>query len=392
MVQNYQKIGNYISVLDNRNADGGVTNLMGISIDKCYIPSVANVIGTDLHNYKVIRRGQFACSLMQVSRDQRIPLAMYAVDEPAIMSPAYVMFEVNRPDELLPEYLELWFKRAEFDREASFYAVGGVRGSLDWEDFCKMKLPIPPILEQKTIVRDYQVITDRIKILRRINSNLETQACTIIASKVGMPILLNKSNEEISKLSEQNEICAIEEYCLNMSTGATPSRTEKDFWTKGTIPWLKSGEVHNCCIFEVGEHITEKALNSTSVKMQKGGTVVMAMYGATAAQVGFLCIDATTNQAICALVCSSFEKSAYLYFSLILSQREIFKQANGGAQDNLSKEMIEKFKIIKLPEDVIQTMRLPTLLNSIKYNTCELSKLKRLSELIVGKMQRGYKR
>jgi restriction endonuclease S subunit len=392
MVQNYQKIGNYISVLDNRNADGGVTNLMGISIDKCYIPSVANVIGTDLHNYKVIRRGQFACSLMQVSRDQRIPLAMYAVDEPAIMSPAYVMFEVNRPDELLPEYLELWFKRAEFDREASFYAVGGVRGSLDWEDFCKMKLPIPPILEQKTIVRDYQVITDRIKILRRINSNLETQACTIIASKVGMPILLNKSNEEISKLSEQNEICAIEEYCLNMSTGATPSRTEKDFWTKGTIPWLKSGEVHNCCIFEVGEHITEKALNSTSVKMQKGGTVVMAMYGATAAQVGFLCIDATTNQAICALVCSSFEKSAYLYFSLILSQREIFKQANGGAQDNLSKEMIEKFKIIKLPEDVIQTMGLPTLLNSIKYNTCELSKLKRLSELIVGKMQRGYKR
>ena len=111
MAQNYQKIGDYISVVDNRNTDGSITNLMGISIDKCYIPSVANVIGTDLHNYKVIRKGQFACSLMQVSRDQRIPLAMYTSDEPAIMSPAYVMFEVSRPDELLPEYLELWFKR-----------------------------------------------------------------------------------------------------------------------------------------------------------------------------------------------------------------------------------------------------------------------------------------
>ena len=172
MAQNYQKIGDYISVLDNRNADGSISNLTGISIDKCYIPSVANVIGTDLNNYKVIRKGQFACSLMQVSRDQRIPLAMYTSDEPAIMSPAYVMFEVNRPDELLPEYMDLWFKRAEFDREASFYAVGGVRGSLDWEDFCKMKLPVPPISEQRKIVHDYKVITDRIELLRKMNEKL----------------------------------------------------------------------------------------------------------------------------------------------------------------------------------------------------------------------------
>ena len=172
MAQNYQKIGDYITVIDNRNSDGAITNLMGISIDKCYIPSVANVIGTDLNNYKVIRKGQFACSLMQVSRDQRIPLAMYTSDEPAIMSPAYVMFEVNRLDEILPEYMELWFKRAEFDREASFYAVGGVRGSLDWEDFCKMKLPVPSISEQRKIVHDYQVITDRIELLRKINKTL----------------------------------------------------------------------------------------------------------------------------------------------------------------------------------------------------------------------------
>ncbi len=175
MIQNYKKIGDYISVVDNRNADGSITNLMGISIEKCYIPSVANVIGTDLHNYKVIRKGQFACSLMQVSRDQRIPLAMYTLDEPAIMSPAYVMFEVNRPEKILPEYMELWFKRAEFDREASFYAVGGVRGSLDWEDFCKMKLPVPSISEQRKIVHDYKVITDRIELLRKMNENLEEQ-------------------------------------------------------------------------------------------------------------------------------------------------------------------------------------------------------------------------
>lgn len=103
MTGNYHKIGDYISVIDNRNTDGSITKLMGISIDKCYIPSVANVIGTDLSNYKVIRRGQFACNLMHVSRDQRIPIAMYEDDVPAIMSPAYVMFEVSRPDALLSE-------------------------------------------------------------------------------------------------------------------------------------------------------------------------------------------------------------------------------------------------------------------------------------------------
>ena len=195
MAENYQKIGDYISVIDNRNTDGNVSNLMGISIDKCYIPSVANVIGTDLNNYKVIRKGQFACSLMQVSRDQRIPIAMYENDAPAIMSPAYVMFEVTRPEELLPEYMELWFKRAEFDREASFYAVGGVRGSLDWEDFCKMELPVPTISEQQRIVQDYKVITDRIELLRKINSNLRSIATTEFANKIRN---VSDSNEELS--------------------------------------------------------------------------------------------------------------------------------------------------------------------------------------------------
>ena len=176
MAENYRKIGDYISVIDNRNTDGIITNLMGISIDKCYIPSVANVIGTDLSNYKVIRKGQFACSLMQVSRDHRIPIAMYEDDAPAIMSPAYVMFEVSRPEELLPGYMELWFKRAEFDREASFYAVGGVRGSLDWADFCNMEFPVPPLREQHKIVRDYKVINDRIGLLQKMNEKLEETA------------------------------------------------------------------------------------------------------------------------------------------------------------------------------------------------------------------------
>ena len=105
MTANYKRIGDYISLVDERNTNGSITSLMGISVDKCYIKSVANVIGTDLKNYKVIRKGLFSCSLMQVSRDQKIPIALYSYDSPAIMSPAYVLFEVNRLNELLPEYL-----------------------------------------------------------------------------------------------------------------------------------------------------------------------------------------------------------------------------------------------------------------------------------------------
>ena len=133
-----KRLGDYIREVDVRNRDLEVANLVGLTIDKSFIPSVANVIGTDLSKYKIIRKNQFACSLMQVSRDEKIPIAMLEEKE-AIMSPAYPMFEVADTTKLLPEYLMMWFSRKEFDREASFYAVGGVRGSLTWEDFCNLK-------------------------------------------------------------------------------------------------------------------------------------------------------------------------------------------------------------------------------------------------------------
>ena len=168
----YKPIGEYIRVVNERNAELRVKQLIGLSIDKCYIPSVANVIGTDLANYKVIRKNQFACSLMQVSRDEKIPIACMTQYEEAIMSPAYVIFEVVDTEKLLPEYLNLWFMRPEFDREASFLAIGGVRGSLAWDDFCRMKLPVVSIERQKEIVKAYRAITERIELERKINDNL----------------------------------------------------------------------------------------------------------------------------------------------------------------------------------------------------------------------------
>lgn len=179
MKSNYKAIGELVERVDERNRDASITTLIGVSIDKKFIPSVANVIGTDLTNYKVIRKFDFAVSLMQVSRDEKIPVACQKEYEAAIMSPAYPIFRVKDTEIILPEYMEMWFMRNEFDREASFVAVGGVRGSMPWEEFAKLKLPVPTIEEQRKIVDRYNAITDRITLKKQINDNLaEYLNCT----------------------------------------------------------------------------------------------------------------------------------------------------------------------------------------------------------------------
>lgn len=172
-----KRLGDYIRPVDVRNRDLKVTRLVGLTIDKAFIPSVANTIGTDLSNYKVISENQFACSLMQVSRDGKMPIAMFK-GEPCIMSPAYPMFEVSKTDELLPEYLMMWFSRSEFDREASFYAVGGVRGSLEWNDFCDMQIPVPAIEKQRETVAEYNTLAIRIETNKKLIATLEQAAQT----------------------------------------------------------------------------------------------------------------------------------------------------------------------------------------------------------------------
>jgi len=178
----YKTIEELVTRVDERNNDGIVSELIGVSIDKCFIKSVANTNGTDLSKYKIIRKNDFAVSLMQVSRDGKIPVARLEEYEEAIMSPAYPIFRVKDNNIILPEYLEMWFKRPEFDREAAFIAVGGVRGSMPWEEFAKMKLPVPPIEKQRKIVNAYKIVTDRIALKQKINDNLDATMQAIYKS------------------------------------------------------------------------------------------------------------------------------------------------------------------------------------------------------------------
>lgn len=172
----YRRIGDLIQLVDHRNRDLAITHLVGLTINKKFIPSVANTIGTDMANYKLIRKNQFACSMMQVRRDKKMPIALLKEFDIAIISQAYPVFEVIDENVVLPDYLMLWFSRSEFDREACFHAVGGVRGSLEWEDFCGMELPVPSIEEQRQIVAQYQSIAHKIKVNEQICEKLEAAA------------------------------------------------------------------------------------------------------------------------------------------------------------------------------------------------------------------------
>lgn len=168
----YEPLGKYVRLVDERNADIVTETVLGINIDKYFMPSVANVIGTDLSNYKLLRYGRFACNPMHVGRDGRLPVARYTDEIPAIVSPAYFMFEIIDETIIEPEYLMLCFRRPDFDRMCWFRTDASVRGGISWEDVCALSIPVPSINEQRKIVHDYQVITDRIGLLRDIKEDL----------------------------------------------------------------------------------------------------------------------------------------------------------------------------------------------------------------------------
>lgn len=180
----FESLGKYVRQVDERNTNMVTESVLGINIDKYFMPSVANVIGTDLSNYKLLRKGRFACNPMHVGRDGRLPVSRYTEDTPAIVSPAYFMFEIIDENEIEPEYLMLCFRRPDFDRMCWFRTDASVRGGITWDDVCALTIPVPSLPEQRKIVHDYQVITDRIELLRKMNENLEAHMDTLFKEHV----------------------------------------------------------------------------------------------------------------------------------------------------------------------------------------------------------------
>jgi len=173
---NYQRLGDYIREVNVRNRELKVTNLLGLSIEKKFIPSIANTIGTDMSAYKIVQPSQFAYVPVTSRNGEKITVALYDGEESAIISQAYTIFEIVDQDVLLPEYLMMWFRRPEFDRYARFHSHGSAREVFDWDELCNVMLPIPSIARQREIVEEYETLSRRIRLNEQMIARLEETA------------------------------------------------------------------------------------------------------------------------------------------------------------------------------------------------------------------------
>lgn len=180
----YEALGKHIQLVDDRNSENITDRVLGINIDKYFMPSVANVIGTDLSKYKLLEKGYFACNPMHVGRDERLPISLYNEDVPGLVSPAYFMFKVIDNTLLNEEYLMMWFRRPEFDRQCWLRTDGSVRGGITWDEITRMEVPVPSLEKQMEIVQAYRAITDRIALKQRINDNLEATEQAILVEAI----------------------------------------------------------------------------------------------------------------------------------------------------------------------------------------------------------------
>ncbi len=244
MKSNYKKIGAFVRQVSSRNTDLSVTNLKGININKEFMPSVANINGTDLSKYKVVKKGQFAFNPMHVGRDEMLPISLWLEDEPIIVSPAYIVFEIIDQSILDPKYLMIWCSRNEFDRNCWFTTDSSVRGGFSWEDLCEITFPLFSLKEQNKIVSAYKKITGYIDINIRYSSLIDEQISTIYSNLIGSKFENQVQNGNWTEISIQK---LIDENILFPNQDGNHGEIHpksSDYVEKG-IPFIMANDINN---------------------------------------------------------------------------------------------------------------------------------------------------
>ena len=389
MKSNYNRIGDYIQLVDERNKGLKVENLLGLSISKQFIPSVANIIGTDMENYKIICKNQFACSTMQVRRDKKMPVALLKDFDKAIISQAYPVFEVKDTNELAPEYLMMWFSRSEFDRETCFHAVGGVRGSLEWEDFCDLKLPIPSIEKQREIVEEYNTIQNRITLNQNLIQKLEETAQAIykewfvdfeFPNEEGKPYKTNGGemvwNEELGKeIPKGWEVIELKEIIENFDSKRIPlSSNERENRIK-KYPYYGAAALM--------DYIDEYIFDGSYILLGEDGTVVTERGTPVLQYVwGKFWVN---NHAHVLKGKNGFDENS-LY--VLLNNTNITDIITGGVQAKINQSNLNSIPILKPTSQLLKHYN--NILNPIfelyKNKNSEIQKLLELKEILLSKL------
>lgn len=183
-----KKLKMFVSLSEEKNEElrYDISDVKGISIEKKFIDTKANMVGVSLRPYAIIRPDDFAYVTVTSRNGGKISLAHNNTQDTYICSSSYVVFTVTNTKELLPSYLAMLFKRGEFDRYARFHSWGSARETFDWEEMCNVKIPVPPVEIQQDIVNIYEAYLIR----KEINEKLKNQIKDLC------PILIKGSVEE----------------------------------------------------------------------------------------------------------------------------------------------------------------------------------------------------
>lgn len=361
---NTQALGELINWVDVRNKGVISDNLLGINIDKFFMPSVANIIGTDLSSYKLIRNKQFACNPMHVGRDEKMPIALYMDDSPSIVSPAYFVFEVKDGAKINPEYLMLWFRRAEFDRECWYHTDGSVRGGITWDEILEMTVPVPSIEEQNELVKSYRDLERRIQIKKEINDNLESQMSFLFIKKFE-PLSFNcDSKQHLSDI-------------MTFDNGFAFSSSE--YLLEGQYKIITIGNVCDGYIDTTNvnhlQTISDKIKRSALLYI---GDIIISLTG----NVGRTAIvkesNLLLNQRVARIVARDKMYKGFLYCLFRQQSTKTFLEtiSRGTAQANLSPVELLNTKTNYNHDDMIEFTKIVTpMINAILVNSNEIAEL-----------------
>ena len=379
-----KRLGDYIREVDVRNRDLEVTKLLGVSISKEFMPSIANTIGTDMSSYKVVEPRQFAYGPVTSRNGDKVSIALYKDDEKAIVSQAYTIFEVKNKQELLPEYLMMWFRRPEFDRYARFKSHGSAREIFSWEEMCDVELPIPSIEQQQKIVSEYEAITHRIRLNEQIITKLEETAQTLYRKMFVDGI--DKEN-----LPEGWRMGIISDFG-NVITGKTPSsEAPEDFGND--MPFITPGDFQYYNKFAIG---SERKLSTIGYERLKNkilpnGSVIVTCIGSDMGKVVIASEQCVTNQQMNSIVVKEKFYSDYLYYYLSNMKEELKGMALGSStMPLLNKSDFEKIAIVIPANDSLYDFdkKVSPVNKLLKLHFKEIYKLKELQSLLLARMGR----
>jgi restriction endonuclease S subunit len=385
MKSRYRKLGSLIEKVDIRNIENISYDLMGVKITKEFMPSVANINGTDMKKYKLVYEGMFAANLMHVDRDKIIPVALWQDPNPVLISPAYDVFKIIDDVELLPEYLMICFRRSDFDRNGWFLSGSSIRGNLTWDKFCDIEIPMVDIDIQKAIVKHYNLLNKQTQQLRDLISSYRNFGVNHLKSSF-VDRGIDPLTVEYDKLDNTIMINQLESIACRIRAGGTPSRDINDFWLNGTIPWLKIGEINNSFVFDSEEQITEEGLLNSSAKIVEADTLLLSMYCVSEEpNIAINKMKTTTNQAICAIEVDDYNLLSYLFFYFLAYSRRMLRKANGSVQTNLNKGIIQRFKILEISKRKNYVIY-RSLLQQIELLELRIKSLNEMKTLLISKM------